>query len=198
MRLWDAGTGVCRATLRRHTDRVYTVAFSPDGSRLVSASHDGTALIWDCETGKVRRTLTGHTGRLWSAAIDPAGAMIATAGDDLVVRLWDVGTGEHLHTLDAHTRRVWSVAFSPDGSQLASAGDDGTVHIWSPAGTPDVRMTLLGLSEGWAALAPDGRYKLADAVAGEFWHVVGTCRFEPSDMNLYLPAVRQLPPGAEF
>ncbi len=200
VRLWDVGTGVCRRTLRQHTDRVYTVMFSPGGSRLVTASHDGTARIWDCRTGEVLRTFTGHTGRLWSAAINPAGAMIATAGDDLVVRLWDAGTGEHLHTLDAHTRRVWSVAFSPDGSQLASAGDDGTVRIWSLAGdpAPRVRMTLLGLAEGWAALGPDGHYKLAGTVAGEFWHVVGTCRFEPGDMDVYLPAVRQLPMGTEF
>ncbi len=200
VRLWHVGTGICRQTLRRHSDRVYTVVFSPDGSRLVSASHDGTARIWDCGTGEVLHTLIRHTGRLWSAAIDPDGAVIATAGDDLVVRLWDAHTGAHLHTLDAHTRRVWSVCFSPDGRQLASGGDDGTVRIWDltdPAG-PQIRVTLLGLAEGWAALAPDGSYKLQGNVAGEFWHVIGTCRFEPGDMDTYLPAVRQLPLGTEF
>lgn len=203
VRLWDAQTGVCRHTLRQHTDRVYTVAFSPDGCWLVSASHDGTACIWDARTGAVRHTLTGHTGRLWSAAIDPAGTTIATAGDDLVVRLWDARTGEHRHTIDAHTRRVWSVTFSPDGRQLASAGDDGTVRICDVgdlAGStaPEVRVTLLGLPDGWAALAPDGSYKLQGNTAGEFWHVVSTCRFEPGDMDVYLPAVHQLPMGAEF
>ncbi|MGH3932211.1 MAG: TIR domain-containing protein [Pseudonocardiaceae bacterium] len=197
VRLWHVGTGVCRRTLRRHTDRVYAVVFNPDGSQLVSASHDGTACIWDCESGEVLRTLTGHTGRLWSAALDPTGAMIATAGDDLGVRLWDAHTGKHLHTLQAHTRRVWSVAFSPDSTQLASGGDDGTVHIWD-IGAAQVRVTLLGLAQGWAALAPDGSYKLQGNVAGEFWHVIGTCRFEPGDVNTYLPAVRQLPLGTEF
>ncbi|HEY2762760.1 MAG TPA: TIR domain-containing protein, partial [Pseudonocardiaceae bacterium] len=204
VRLWDAHTGVCRQTLREHTDRVYSVQFSPDSSWLLSASHDGTARIWDSRTGAVRGTLAGHTGRLWSAALDPAGTTIATAGDDLVVRLWDAQTGEHRHTLDGHTRRVWSVAFSPDGRQLASAGDDGTVRIWDlgsgagpgSAAAPAVRVTLLGLAEGWAALAPDGSYKLEGTVAGEFWHVVGSCRFEPGDMDEYLPAVRQLPMGA--
>ncbi|MGH3766849.1 MAG: TIR domain-containing protein [Pseudonocardiaceae bacterium] len=200
VRLWEAGSGTCLATLGGHTARVYAVVFSPDGATLLSASHDGTACIWDCQTGDILRTLTGHTGRIWSAAIDPTGATIATAGDDLVVRLWDAATGEHRHTLPAHTRRVWSVAFSPDGSQLASASDDGTVRIWDltadPA--PQVRMTLLGLPDGWAALAPDGRYKLEGTVTGEFWHVIGTCRFEPGDLNLYLPSVRQLPLDAPF
>lgn len=200
VRLWDIGTGICRQTLRRHTDRVYAVQFSPDGARLLSAGHDGTACIWDCATGDVLAELTGHTGRIWAAAMDPAGAVIATAGDDLVVRLWDAATGTHLHSLEAHTRRVWSVAFSPDGRRLASGGDDGTVRIWdlAHAGGPQVTMTLLGLPDGWAALAPDGRYKLHGNVAGEFWHVIGTCRFEPGDMDAYLPAVRQLPLNAEF
>ncbi|MGH4025068.1 MAG: pentapeptide repeat-containing protein, partial [Pseudonocardiaceae bacterium] len=156
VRLWDIGTGICRQTLRRHTDRVYAVQFSPDGTRLLSAGHDGTACIWDSATGDMLADLTGHTGRLWDAAMDPAGAVIATAGDDLAVRLWDAHTGAPLHSLDAHTRRVWSVAFSPDSRQLASGGDDGTVHIWDlahPDG-PQVKMTLLGLPDGWAALAP--------------------------------------------
>jgi WD40 repeat protein len=95
---------------------------------------------------------------------------------------------------------VWSVAFSPHGSQLASAGDDGTARIWDLAegSTPEVRLTLLGLADGWAALAPDGRYKVEGTVAGEFWHVIGTCRFEPGDMNVYLPAIRQLALDADF
>jgi WD40 repeat protein len=206
VRLWQVATGACRWTRHQHTDRVYAVTFNPDGSRLVSASHDGTACVWDTRTGTVLRTLTGHTGRLWTAAIDPTGSVIATAGDDLAVRLWDAHTGEHRHTLNAHTRRVWSVAFSPDGSQLASAGDDGTVRIWQlgAAGElngdakPRIRMTLLGLAEGWAALAPDGSYKLDGNVAGEFWHVIGSCRFEPGDMDIYLHAIRQLPMGAEL
>ncbi len=200
VRLWDPDTGECLATLRQHTDRVYTVAFSPVGSTLLSASHDGTVCLWNHQTGELLRTLAGHTGRIWSAAIDPAGATIATAGDDLVVQLWDAATGERRHTLHAHTRRVWSVAFSPDGSQLASASDDGTVRIWdlTAGAAPEVRMTLLGLPEGWAALAPDGRYKMEGSVAGQFWHVIGTCRFEPGDLNRYLPAVRQLPLDAPF
>lgn len=117
---------------------------SPDGSWLVSASHDGAARIWDAKTGEGTAQAHRTHKRLWSAAVDPAGTTIATAGDDLVVWLWDAGTGEYLHTLDAHTRQVWSVAFGPDGSQLASAGDDGTVRIWSLAGGPTPQLRSSG------------------------------------------------------
>jgi hypothetical protein len=60
------------------------------------------------------------------------------------------------------------------------------------------RLTLLGLPEGWAALAPDGRYKLEGDVGGQFWHAIGMCRFETGELDPYLPGVRQLPLDAAF
>jgi WD40 repeat protein/3',5'-cyclic AMP phosphodiesterase CpdA len=200
VRLWDAQAGEQLATLTGHTDRVYSVVFDADGSRLASASNDGTARIWDPGSGRVLHTLGRPGGRLWSAAFSPDGTLLATAGDDLVVRLWDTHTGRRLDRLVGHTRRVWSVSFSPDGSRLASAGDDGTVRVWDLAdrAKPELRMTLLGLPDGWAALSPDGRYKLEGDAAGEFWHVIGLARFEPGDVDAYLPEVRRLAPAAVF
>jgi WD40 repeat protein len=167
---------------------------------LASASNDGTARLWDTAAGAPLHTLAANRGRLWSAAFSPDGTLLATAGDDLSVRLWDVRTGAHLHTLIGHSRRVWSVAFSPDGTLLASAGDDGAVGLWAVGGggPPRLLLTLLGLPEGWAALASDGRYKQEGEIAGQFWHVIGMCRFEPGDLDEFLPEIRLLPPDAPF
>ncbi len=200
VRLWDVEKDVCVATLAGHGDRVYSVVFSPDGAMLASASNDGTARLWDVASGALIHTLTGNRGRLWSAAFSPDGAMLATAGDDLAVRLWDARTGALQQTLAGHSGRVWSVAFSPDGTLLASAGDDGSVGLWDTAGgePPRLRLTLLGLPEGWASLAPDGRYKQEGDIAGQFWHVVGMCRFGSGELDSYLTAVRRLPLDAEF
>lgn len=197
VRLWDAESGRLIRTMRGHSDRVYAVDFG-DGM-LASASWDSTARIWAVETGKPLHELKQHTQRLWTAAFSPSGNLLATAGDDLVIQLWDPQSGRSLHTLAGHTRSVWSLTFSPSGDLLATGGDDGTTRLWSTTGDePAARMTLLGLPEGWAALAPDGRYKLEGNVGGQFWNVINMCRFEIGELDSYLPDVWQLTPETPF
>ncbi|GGO75220.1 TIR domain-containing protein [Nonomuraea cavernae] len=200
VRIWHVESGGRVATLDGHTDRVYSVVFSPSGRRLASASNDGRAMVWELRPGQpwqpvLRHTLTQHTGRLWSVAFNAAGDRLATGGDDLTVRVWDSETGRLLHTLAGHARRVWSVAYSPTSDLLASAGDDGVVILWEGSTR---RATLLGLPEGWAALSPDGRYKVQGELAGQFWHVIGMSRFELGELDPHLPGVRQVPLEAPF
>lgn len=199
-RIWHVESGGRIATLEGHTDRIYSVVFSPSGRHLASAANDGLAKVWELRPGQpwqpvLRHTLDRHTGRLWSVAFDSTGTRLATGGDDLTVRVWDAATGAELHTLTGHSRRVWSVAYSPASDLLASAGDDGVVILWENG---QRRATLLGLPEGWAALAPDGRYKVQGEVAGQFWHVIGMSRFELGELDPYLPGVRQVPLDAPF
>ncbi|MGH3700876.1 MAG: TIR domain-containing protein [Pseudonocardiaceae bacterium] len=193
VRLWDAKSGELIRTMLGHSDRVYAVDFG-DGV-LASASWDTTARIWDIQSGHPLRELTQHTQRLWTAAFSPTGNLLATAGDDLVVHLWDARSGRNLHTLTGHTRSVWSVAFSPSGDLVATGSDDGTTRLWSvpgDKGEPAATLTLLGLPEGWAALAPDGHYKLEGNVGKQFWNVINMCRFETGELDSYLPEVQQL------
>jgi WD40 repeat protein len=188
------------ATLEGHTDRVYAVAFAPSGRHLASAGNDGRAMVWELRPGqpwqpRLAHTLGGHTGRLWSVAFDASGDRLATGGDDLIVRVWDTATGRQSYALAGHARRVWSVAFSPVSGLLASAGDDGVVILWEGG---ERRATLLGLPEGWAALAPDGRYKVQGETGGQFWHVIGMSRFELGELDPYLTGVRQVPLDSPF
>ncbi|GAB0101969.1 hypothetical protein JMUB6875_09360 [Nocardia sp. JMUB6875] len=197
VRVWNVAAGTLVTTLSDpdHTGgsgghRVYGVVFH--GDRVAGISWDGTVRIWSIAGGPPLHRLDLHRGRLWCAAVDPASGMLATAGDDLVIHLWDIASGKHLHTLHGHRNRVRSLTFDPTGRVLASGGNDGSIMLWSlgeTGGAPELRATLLGLPEGWAAFTPDGRYKTEGLTAGQFWHVIGMCRFEPGELDPYLAEI---------
>jgi WD40 repeat protein len=114
---------------------VFSVAFSPDGKRIVSGG-DTTAKVWDAHTGRNTLTLQGHTGTVSSVAFSPDGKRIVSGSYDKTVRVWDAHTGQDTLTLQGHTGNVYSVAISADGTRIVSGGADrvpgkpGEVKVW--------------------------------------------------------------------
>jgi WD40 repeat protein len=106
------------------------VAFSPDGTPLVSNCYDSTVIVWNVQTGQQLLTLQGHRSAVRSVAFSQDGKRLATASEDQTVKVWDAQIGQELLTLKGHTGAVYSVAFSPDGKRLASVSADGTVKVW--------------------------------------------------------------------
>ena len=143
--------------LSGHGDRVYSAAYSPDGTRIVTASYDKTARIWNAHTGAQLAILSGHGAGVASAAYSPDGRRIVTASFDKTARIWDVHTGAQLAVLSGHGDFVLSAAYSPDGTRIVTTSADKTARIWDAQ--TGAQLTVLSGHDDRiyvAAYSPDG------------------------------------------
>jgi Tol biopolymer transport system component len=134
------------------------VAFSPDGTRIVSACEDLTIKIWDAHSGEEIKSLTGHMFNVASVAFSPDGNQIATSSSDHTIRIWDAQSGEEISRLKGHVAGVTGLVYSPDGKRIASTGFDRRLKLWDVPNGREIS-TIYEDQYGvhGVAFSPDGR-----------------------------------------
>ncbi len=141
-------------SLQTSAPAVTSIAYTPDGTKIVTGSTGSVIQLWDLSTG-----LSIHTwiapASVNSVAVSPDGKTLAAAMTTHDILLWNLADFSSAGTLGGHTSSVNALAFSPDSKRLASASSDGTVRIWDVATTVQVWSLTDGSSVGSVAFAAD-------------------------------------------
>jgi WD40 repeat protein len=184
--LWDVETGAQIARphaplssephARGHIALVLGAAFSPDGTRVVTASYDHTARLWDARTGAQLGPALAHDISLSSAAFSPDGARVATVGDDGRVWIRDATTRAAVVPVLVHPAPLHRIAYSCDGTRILAHGADNIVRIWDPASGALVTELELESGASEAVLSPDGSRVVTASADGvtRIWHLRST------------------------
>jgi WD40 repeat protein len=131
VRLWDAITGQTGQEFKSHVQRVRDLAFSPDGSRLVTVSEDRTIRVTEIASGDEFVLAAGNAKVMAVTFCGPD--LLASGGSDNVVRLWNIEERTEVARLKGHTGSVAALAYG--GELLISSGYDSTVRVWIREGS---------------------------------------------------------------
>jgi WD40 repeat protein len=208
VRLWNVHPDRRVTVLSNHTARVWTAAFTPDSTRLLTAGFDGVLRLANADSGEEIRVFRGHTNSvIWSVAITSDGRQAVSASQDCTLRVWDLATGSLQRTIQAqqHPGRdrdvTLAVALSPDGQRVASAGFDGRIQVWDLATgnrlwagqTHTNRLWAVAWSSDGQRIAAGGDAVLScwDASTGALWwhedrvfSITSSVAFSPDNQTL--------------
>jgi WD40 repeat protein len=164
IKIYSTRNGKLIGTLTASGVDVYSLDFSPDGTKLLSGDRQGNVIISDVSTGQTEVQL--NSGNMYYRAVfSPDGKQIASADQDGKIKIWDVLSATVQKTLSGHTGVAKLLSFSPDGRLLASAADDNTVRIWDPASGKELAVSHSDPVQRFA-FTPDGKRLVTASLDG--------------------------------
>ncbi|MCI0747857.1 MAG: protein kinase, partial [Verrucomicrobia subdivision 3 bacterium] len=142
-----------------HADAVNAASFSPDGTRVATASRDKSARVWDSVTGAPVTPPLPHQASVTTLRFSPDGSKLATGSADKMARIWDPVSGHARTPPLQHSGAVVSLAFSLDGKLIATGSEDATAVVWhADTGQPLTAPLVHSNTVRAIAFAPDGKW----------------------------------------
>jgi WD40 repeat protein len=114
-----------------HSDTVFGVAFSPDGTKLATCGADKFVKVFELPSGKFIKSFEGHTHHVMDVGWKPDGKLLASAGADNTVKIWNYESGERVKEVQAHTKQVTRLQFIGKTNQFATCSGDAQVKFWN-------------------------------------------------------------------
>lgn len=131
VKLWDAETGAMLQTYQIEDRAVRALAFSPDGSKIIIGSVNGSLTLYATD-GTLIRSLGGHSRAVLSALFTDENTLLSTAFDN-TMRVWDLASGFEVRRFDTGDEQAITLntaAISPDGQIVMTGLSDGRVRVW--------------------------------------------------------------------
>ncbi|MEM7366947.1 MAG: caspase family protein [Bacteroidota bacterium] len=164
--IWELISGKHRS-FGGHLSQVSSIAFSPDGTRFLSASKDSTLLIRDLN-GNILHQRSWTDMYVASATFSPNGQQVLFGGID--AGIWDLASDTIKPLAPSEEKTViWDVRYTPDGKQIMAAGSRRIAYLWDLNGELLQEFKGHSLSFRDATFSPDGTHILSGSVEAKLW-----------------------------
>ncbi|CAM0870749.1 unnamed protein product [Alopecurus aequalis] len=130
IRLWDAETGACEATLHGHRSAASALRFAPSGAVLASGSKDCDVILWDVVAQAGLFRLRGHRDQVTDLLFLDSGKKLVTCSKDKLMRVWDLDTQHCLQIVGGHHSEIWSMDVDPSEKFLVSGSADPELRVF--------------------------------------------------------------------
>ena len=174
MLLWNAADGsLLRELTGAHSDTVFDLAFTSDGSMLASAGADKFARVFDMKTGKLIRSFEGHTNHVLGVAWNRTGRTLATSGADDVIKVWSLESGQQIRTIPGFTKQATALRYVGYDASFAVAAGGVPVRLVTEAGNVSRNFDSAGAFMYDLSLSGDGQMMAAGGLDGvlHLWNV---------------------------
>jgi WD40 repeat protein len=163
LKLWNVADGqLVRTISPGHSDTVFGLEFSPDGTLLASGAADRIVKVFEVGSGALANSFEGHTHHVLDVAWRGDGKMLASAGADCVIKFWDYASGDQLKATPPLEKEATSLAFIGSTNKLISSWGDKVVRIYnSDTGAQDRALNGGADFLYSAAITSDGKIVIA-------------------------------------